>query len=164
MSARTNFFLDLVIFAGFLVAYNPPLTGIAVHEWLGIAFLATLVGHLLVHWQWVATVTRRLFDRPARGSRLDYAVDLLLFVALTATVVSGVMISRSVLATFGLSVPRNRAWRQIHEMGADASLAALAVHVGLHFEWVMAQGRRMLGGATRRAGAPAPSLAPDASE
>ena len=32
-SLKTNFWLDAFIFAGFLAALQPRLTGIAIHEW-----------------------------------------------------------------------------------------------------------------------------------
>ena len=37
MSAKTNLVLDLAITTAFLVVSNPPLTGMAVHEWLGLS-------------------------------------------------------------------------------------------------------------------------------
>ena len=70
MPVKSNLALDVVIAVAFLVASNPPLTGLAVHEWLGVSFVAALVVHLLFHWNWIAHVTRRVFRRPpaARGS------------------------------------------------------------------------------------------------
>ncbi len=104
MSAKSNFALDVAIAAAFLVSCNPPLTGLAVHEWVGVSFGGAVAVHLLFHWNWMVQVTRRAFRRTARGSRLNYAVDAWLFVAFTATVLSG-LLSR------GISCPRS-AWPQ----------------------------------------------------
>ncbi len=39
-SLKTNFWLDAFIFAGFLAALQPRLTGIAIHEWFTLAATA----------------------------------------------------------------------------------------------------------------------------
>lgn len=168
MSAKSNLALDLVLAAAFLVAMNPPLSGPTVHEWLGVSFGAVLVFHTLIHWNWIACVTSRLFGSEGRGCRLNYAVDALLFISLTATVFSGIMMSRHLLPALGLSAAPGRGWREIHELGANLSLAAVGVHVGLHWSWVMSTLPRLFGRERAPAFAPAhaerpsnPSLAPD---
>ena len=136
MSAKSNFALDVAVAAAFLVSSNPPLTGLAVHEWVGVSFAGAVVAHLLFHWNWVVQVTRRAFRRPPRGSRLNYAVDVWLFVALTATVLSGLLISRHLLPAVGLAAAPRQAWREIHSVATNAMLAGMGVHVGLHWTWL----------------------------
>jgi hypothetical protein len=160
MRAKTNVVIDLVIGAAFLVAVNPPVLGLAVHEWLGLAFAAALVAHLVLHWEWIAAATRRLFTREGRRQRLNVVVDACLFVALTAAVVSGLMISRHVLAALGLPTEPARGWRSIHSLASDVSIAAIGVHLGLHWKWIALNVPRFVapnGGATRgeRAAGPA---------
>jgi hypothetical protein len=135
MSARTNLALDVVIAAAFLVASNPPVAGLAVHEWVGLAFAAAITAHLVLHWDWSIQATKRLLTR-SRGVRLNYAVDALLFVALTASVLSGLLTSRHVLPSFGLPAEPARGWREIHSLAANASVAAIGAHLGLHWNWI----------------------------
>lgn len=159
MRARTNLVLDVVIGAAFLAAANPPLTGLAIHEWLGLAFGAAMVAHLVLHWEWLATATTRLFARGGRGKRLNYAVDLFLFVSLTAVTLSGLLISTHVAAALGLPLQPDRAWRGIHSFAADASIAALGLHLGLHWNWLALNLPRLAGSKRRRAvsqGSPTP--------
>ena len=145
MSAKTNLTLDIAIFSAFLVASNPAFTGLAVHEWLSVAFAATLVLHLLFHWKWIATLTKTFFKNLLHASRLDYVVDGLLFVAMTAAMLSGLMISRNVMATLGISLPAVPAWRSIHSLSSNLSLVLVAVHFGLHWKWVVTNvGRNIL--------------------
>jgi hypothetical protein len=136
MRVRSNLVVDVGIGTAFLVAANPPLTGLAIHEWLGLAFAATLVVHLVLHWEWLVTATRSLFVRQGRGKRLNYAVDACLFVALTAVTLSGLLISKHVLAALGLPSQPGRAWQGIHSLAANVSIAALGVHLGLHWNWL----------------------------
>ena len=60
---KFNLMVDILIFGAFLAAGAPRFTGMAIHEWLGIAFGAAIVTHLLLHWQWLVQVTKRFFGR-----------------------------------------------------------------------------------------------------
>src|SRR4051812_24151582 len=96
-----NLFVDIAIFLAFLVAMAPHFSGIAVHEWLSIAFGAAIVTHLLLHWQWIAEVTRRFFGKAQWSARANYVLNALLFVDVTVVIFTGLMISESVLPLFG---------------------------------------------------------------
>src|SRR5215213_8607455 len=76
---KLNLFVDIAIFLAFLVAMAPRFSGIAVHEWLGIAFGAAIVTHLLLHWQWLVEVTKRFFSKAQWSARINYILNLLLF-------------------------------------------------------------------------------------
>lgn len=152
MRARTNLRLDVAIGVAFLVAANPPVTGLAVHEWLGIAFGMALVAHLVLHWEWIVTATRRLFGGEGRGARLNYAVDVVLFVAVTAVTLSGLLISRHVLAALGLPSEPARVWTDIHSFAADVSIVAMGAHLGLHWNWLALNMPRLVTSNRWRAG------------
>ena len=84
----------------------------------------------------MVAATRRLFTGKGGGLRLNYAVDAFLFVALTATVLSGLMMSRHVLASLGLPAQPAHEWRGVHSVAANSSIAAMGVHLGLHWNWI----------------------------
>ena len=149
MTARTNLVLDLAITSVFLVLSNPPLTGMAVHEWLGLGLAVALVVHLLLHWEWIVGISTRLFGGLARGVRLNYVIDLVLFVAFISVVLSGVMMSKSVLPAFGLHASPERAWRGIHDFSANLLVVAVAAHVGLHWTWIVTHTKRLVSGRPR---------------
>lgn len=153
MRATTNLVLDLVIAAAFLIAANPPLFGLPVHEWFGLAFAVVLVAHLVLHWEWMAAAAKRVFTGRGRGVRANAAVDAVLFVALTAAVLSGLMISRHVMASFGPPSPAPRAWRGIHSFASDTAIVAMGLHLGLHWNWLALQLPRLFAAKTRGADA-----------
>jgi hypothetical protein len=144
MSHRTNLILDAAIAAAVLFAANPPVAGLAVHEWFGLAFGAAVIAHLVLHWDWIVSATRRL-QHGGSGLRLNYAVDAFLLVALAASVLSGLLTSRHVLPSLGLPAEPSRGWQGIHSLATDALIAGMAVHLGLHWNWILVNLPRLVG-------------------
>jgi len=144
MSTKTNLILDITIFTAFLVVANPALTGMTVHEWLALAFTAAIVTHLLFHWDWLVGVTKKFFKKLIHQSRLNYVVDALFFVAMTISMFSGLLISKSILSTLGIQLNAGHNWESIHKLASDASLIMLGLHFALHFKWVLTNLKRYL--------------------
>jgi hypothetical protein len=144
MSTKTNLILDITIFTAFLAVANPSLTGMAIHEWLALAFSAAIVTHLLFHWDWLVAVTKQFFKKLFHQSRLYYIVDALFFVAMTTSLFSGLLISKSVMSTLGILLDASHGWESIHKLASDAFLLMLGLHFALHFKWVITNLRRYL--------------------
>ncbi|PWH13798.1 MAG: hypothetical protein DDG60_09630 [Anaerolineae bacterium] len=136
-SAKTNLFVDLFVFSAFLIIANPDLTGMTLHEWLGVAFLAALLTHLVLHWEWIVRITLSFFKKLWHASRLNYIVNLLFLVLMTGALFSGLMISESVLAFLGISIERNPVWEGLHHTLSDASVLVLGLHLALHWKWIV---------------------------
>ena len=96
MSVRQTFTfcLDALLLVACLLLLSPRLTGLPVHEWLGIAFAIPLLVHLLLAWPWIVTATRRLFAPIRRRDTVNTLHNLSLFVTTTVVVVSGIVISQ----------------------------------------------------------------------
>ncbi|GAB4457861.1 MAG: hypothetical protein Kow0070_10610 [Anaerolineales bacterium] len=50
---------------------------------------------------------------------------------------SGFMISEAVFPALGISLPRNFAWRPLHDATANLFLLLLGLHTALHWGWVV---------------------------
>lgn len=123
---------DVAMLAVYLVAANPAFTGIPLHEYLGLgAFvimtthIALSAGGLLGHGRW---------------GRL--ALNGVLLVSLAVCVVSGVMVSGTVLPALGLYASGYFFWDPLHALSAKVLLAALLVHLVLRGPVVWAWIRR----------------------
>jgi hypothetical protein len=145
MSVKTNLTIDLVIAGAFLFVANPPIAGLRIHEWVGLAFGAAIVAHLVLHWEWMTTASTRLFTKGGRDLRLNSVVDACLFLGLVASVLSGLLTSRHVLPWFGVSAEPAPGWRGIHSLAANVSVVAMGLHLGLHWNWIALNVRRLVG-------------------
>ncbi len=139
---KVNLFLDAAIFVAFLLALDPRLTGIAIHEWLGLAGAAAVVVHLLLHWEWIVGVTRRFLGRTSGAARLNYVVDVLFFIDLVVISLSGLMVSQALLPLLGLAAPGGTFWLVAHALSADLAVVLVAVHAALHWKWIVNAVRR----------------------
>lgn len=145
-----NLAVDIGIFVAFLAATAPRLTGLAIHEWLSLAFGAAILTHLLLHWSWIVGVTRRFFGKVAWSARLNYVLNTLLFIAMTTVIVTGILISEVALPFIGISLERDRLWGSLHRLASDATVLLIGLHVALHWRWIVNATRRLF---SRRAGA-----------
>ncbi|MCB0124526.1 MAG: cytochrome b/b6 domain-containing protein [Caldilineaceae bacterium] len=131
-----NFWIDIALFLMFIFDMNTHLTGIPVHEWLGIVFGGALVYHILLHWQWISNGTRKLFAKLPTIQRIRYGVDLLLFVVMVIVVASGIWISRAALPAVGLALAPNRFWSGLHHVTSELVIFLVGLHIALSWSWL----------------------------
>ena len=141
---KTNLIVDSAIFLAFLVAMAPHFSGMAVHEWLGIAFGGAIITHLLLHWQWLVEITKRLFSKTTWSSRINYILNILLFVDITLVIFSGLMISEVALPFVGIELAQSGSWRGLHGTFADLFMVLVGLHVALHWQWIVNMFKRFV--------------------
>jgi hypothetical protein len=139
---KKNLFLDLGILGLFLIIMEPSITGISLHEWIGVAFAGTIIVHLLLHWKWIVTVGRKFFKKLLHVSRLKFMVDSLLFIAFTTVMMSGIMISRNISSTLGIQMVSSPVWRMLHSASANGTLILVGLHFALNWSWVVSMVKR----------------------
>lgn len=149
-SNKTKLLLDIVTFLAFLIAMDPRFSGIAVHEWLALALAGTIIVHLLLNWEWIASVTRRLFVKATNGARINYVLNWLLFIDGILIMLSGMMISEAAMPALGISLPENFAWRRLHDMSANLALIILGLHLAMHWTWIVTTFKRVFFGGVRK--------------
>lgn len=139
--ALANYVVDVALLVAFLVDYNLRFSGLTVHEWLGIAIGVVLVGHTVLHWDWIVRTVRRLGGTSGR-QRLSAALALAVFLDLVLLVVSGVLISRVALPSLAR---QDRFWRWLHIETAHLATYLVAIHFALSWKWMWALTKRLLG-------------------
>jgi len=137
---RRNWVIDAVLFVGFMVCMFLELTGIEMHQWLGVSLTLLAGYHLLVHWRWVVTVGRKFLGRLSGQTRLRYLVDAGLLVGFLLTGISGLVIS----TWFDLRLSNYPVWSDLHVIASVVTLSMVVLKVGLHWRWIMTVAARHL--------------------
>ena len=174
--SRVNFWLDTTIFSTFFVTAvtglllwlvipggpgsgNTILFGLTrhtwldIHQWVGLILLAGVATHLAFHWKWVVCVSARYFGSLARQARLNFSLNILLFVAFVLVSLSGLLVWL-VLPGGGYRGGRNpffnatwlgltrHDWNELHLWAGLAMIVIIAVHLALHWRWLICAARR----------------------
>jgi hypothetical protein len=166
---KLNLHVDIVLTVAFLVALKPFSTGLAIHEWLGLAIGGTLVVHTMLHWRWVVAITRKLFAKAPRTKgckravagkmRLCYGLDVGLLIAFALIIVTGVSMSGVVLPLLSIpdifSIINHRLLTyatiaDVHKLSSYLTLVLLVVKLVVHRAWIVNAVKRHLIGTSRR--------------
>ncbi|MFN8440591.1 MAG: DUF4405 domain-containing protein [Caldilineaceae bacterium] len=139
-----NFGVDIALFLMFIIDMNTRFTGIPIHEWLGIVLGGALVYHLLLHWQWIVALTRKIVSRLPTIQRIRYFVDLLLFIDMVIVVASGILISEAALPQIGIEIGRNFYWRGLHHSSTELISWLVGLHLALSWGWITSAFSRYL--------------------
>ena len=113
------------------------------HTWSGVAMIAVAAIHLAIHWRWVkmmavrvASVIRAGGAGMSRGARVNVAVNLIVAISFVLVSASGIYL---------LFAPAQGdsavAWDMIHTWSGVTMIAAVAVHLAIHWRWIKTTAR-----------------------
>ena len=139
--------LDLIMLISACALQSVPFTGGLGHEWLGLAFGAMMVAHLLLSWSWIATQTRRLFAAKSARTWVNWLLNALLFVCFVCLIVSGVLISQDavpVITGTHRIVRADSAWEAVHGRSSNFAVVLVGLHLALNWDWSVAASRRVI--------------------
>ncbi len=136
------FLVDAVLLGLFVAVIEVPLTGLAVHEWIGIGFGVVMTAHLVQHAGWAGTTLKRIFGRTSLRNRLNYLMMAALFLGFTTIIVSGLLISESALPALGVRPPALEFWAWLHLASVVWVLALVALHLAINWKWLANATRR----------------------
>src|ERR1700722_8664855 len=121
--------LDVSMFVLVCVLEPLPLTGLELHEWLGLVLCPLVLLHVVLQWQWFVTQFRRILKPGAGRARVNTILNLLLLVLMAAVLISGVLISNQVAPLVGEHLGRPRVWSEIHSWLNMSLIVAVGVHI-----------------------------------
>ncbi len=136
-TTKIKLLLDGAITLAVLACLSPSLTGQAVHEWLGVAVAVPIVVHLLLNWKCIVATTRRFFGALPAQVRINYVLNAALFITMTATIFSGMMMSEVALRSIGLSLGRMPSMKLVHNLSTAALVWVVGLHLAMHWNWVV---------------------------
>ncbi len=142
--SKRDLFLDIGLAILFVIVMEVYFTGIPLHEWLGMLFAVLFSIHIIWHWRWIVSITKTFFKKVLHESRLNYVLNAALLGVMTLLTISGIVISHSLGFELSLSSSAFLTWQTIHAVTAQLSLILIALHIGLHWRWIIANMRKYL--------------------
>jgi preprotein translocase subunit SecY len=125
------------------------------HTWGGIAMIVAAIIHLIIHWTWVVSMSRRIWNElTGQGNsmnprgRWNLILNMIVALSFMLTAISGV---------YFLFVPGGRwvadpmilftrtTWDLIHTWSGVVLIAAAVIHFAIHWKWVTKVTRKMIG-------------------
>ena len=141
---ESNFWVNLVLFAAFFIVSAPQSTGIPIHEWLSFVFTVPIIWHLVLHWKWIVKVTQRFFKRLPGETRFNHIWDVLLFIMMAVVFFTGVLVSEIALPVMGIPLEIDPFWSSLHNTTSNLLLVAMAIHLAVHWDWIVKAFKRYL--------------------
>ena len=138
------FAVDASLFVLFLAVVNVPLTGLAIHEWLGIAIAIGMVVHIIQHANWVATTTRRLFSATSLQNRVNYLLMVGIFIGFVSIIASGLLISEVALPWLGVTLRSQPFMLWLHLASVGWVIWLTAIHLAVNWRWIVSASDRLI--------------------
>ena len=121
-----------------LMAYG--LVGEAAHEWIGMGMFALFVAHHILDRKWLLAVGKGKYT-PIR--MVQTALVGIIFLSMSGSMISGVVLSRFVFAFF----PKHGGYelaQQVHILCAYWGFVCMSLHLGLHWSMMLTMARKHL--------------------
>lgn len=133
-------FIDVTMTVLMLVAMAYQMTGILIHEVVGVILLVLFVAHNILNRRWYKTILKGKFDL---RRILSIMVNLLFLVSMAAVLISSMPISREVLTW--IPIKNDMIFMQIHVMTSYWGFIIMAVHIGMSWGTIINAMRKMTG-------------------
>lgn len=143
-STQIQLLADIVLFVGIVWALMPQATGIPLHEWGSLLVIIPLLVHLVLDWQWIISVTKRLLKRQPGEARFNYFWNWFQFVMMVIASFSGILISNAALPAIGIPITVDPFWLEIHLFSANSVMIMLGVHLAMHWQWIIVNFKRYI--------------------
>ncbi len=131
--SKHNWFINAFLFGGLILMFFMELTGVALHQWIGIANGVLAVYHFLTHWNWIDAVSKRFFRKTSNKARLYYLFDTSLLLGFASILATGLLIS----TWLSLNLANMRTWISLHEAISIVTLLIVILKIAVHWRWIV---------------------------
>lgn len=125
------------------------------HTWGSIAMIVAAIIHLVIHWPWVISMSRRIWKELTgqcgsmnwRG-RWNLILNVVVAISFVLTAISGVyflFVPGGQQAVDPMILFTRTTWDLIHTWAGTAFIAAAIMHFAIHWKWVTKVTRKMVG-------------------
>jgi hypothetical protein len=184
---RNNWLIDTVLFLGALVAaitgiyflFLPvggyqggrnPMYGVKIlferetwddlHTWFGIVMIVAAAVHIVVHWNWIVNMAKRIYKEAVgrerhlnQRSRFNVGINTLIGLSFLVTAASGVVLLFTPGGKMATSAPvfifSRTTWDLTHTWAGIVMIFTAIFHFVIHWGWVTKVTRKVLASAVR---------------
>jgi hypothetical protein len=123
-----NWIIDAGLLIGFFAAFFLDVTGLSLHQWLGVMLAAGAGIHMLFHWNWIKCVIKNFTSRVSARSKGYFVLDTNILIGFGLILVTGLVIS----SWLNLTLPGYDTWRDIHVVSSIGTLVLIVLKISLH--------------------------------
>ncbi len=119
-----------------LILMNTNITGMELHEILGVGIFLIFLIHKILNIKWIIAITKNIFSKKVNlKTKIVYILNVILLITITANVITGILISKCILTNISISNSQNlSSW---HKFISYWSLIIISIHIGLHWEMLI---------------------------
>lgn len=135
MSGKNKLFkikiiLDIIMVFVLVLLYNKRVISMSFHEIGGLCIFGLFIIHNVLNGKWIINMTKKLFKSGTGAkAKIQWIVNLLLFISFTAIIVTGLMIAK----TLPFRINGFNGAQKWHYFAAALSIILMGIHLGLHW-------------------------------
>ena len=148
---KKNWWIDALLFISFMVTFLLDLTGLELHQWVGILAGLFIIVHYILHRKWIFTIVENFLGRTTWRARIRFLIDFGLVLGFVVIIFTGVIMS----TWLDLNLGNYEAWRVLHYWASIATLQVVLLKIILHWDWIINVSRMRLFPLKQKALAPA---------
>lgn len=124
------------MFISMILLMKTDITGLQLHEILGICLFIIFIIHKIINFKWVKSVGKNILNKNMKSkSKIMFFSDFILFIFVTLNVTTGILVSKFILV--GITVNNIEIVTILHKFFAWWSSILISIHIGLHWENVV---------------------------
>ncbi|WP_440874189.1 DUF4405 domain-containing protein [Thalassotalea sp. PLHSN55] len=134
---KTRYVMDAILLFSFAIVSAPQATGLPLHEWLSVLFVAPFFIHLLLHWDWIKQSALKFVTKISARERFTIVWDYLLYLTMLLAFISGFLVSVALLPAININIDIQDFWSKLHHDSATLLMPMLGIHLALNWHWIV---------------------------
>ncbi|HIY01359.1 MAG TPA: DUF4405 domain-containing protein [Candidatus Blautia faecipullorum] len=125
--ARVKILIDVVMTLLLFAVMAYPMTGEALHKWLGISLFLLFLVHHILNLKWYQSVPKGKYTAVRW---IHCFINVMLFISMIGLMVSGFLLSS---LAYDLNIHAGLFSRKLHMLSASWGYILMSAHIGLHW-------------------------------
>ena len=134
--------IDILMTILFICLTKIKITGMHMHEVLGIIVTLFVIIHLVLNFSWVKAITLKIFDKNLNYKiKITYWINVLLAILVCTIFISGILVSVTIFTN--ISTANRGTWAFIHRKAALITFILIIVHALLNIKMIKGHCKKM---------------------